>query len=668
MKKLKILLPFSLIIIFIFRLQIKYDYNPNSNYVIGKIIDYKVKENYTVINLEQIIVYYYDEFNYKIGDTIKVEGDIKEIEPNTNFNLFNYKKYMLGKRIVHKIESKTITLKKENKKILYKIKNKIKQRTEKHKYFSLFIVGENNLENEIKDSFKINGISHLFAISGMHITLFISILTFILKKMIKNKKIILLLITLFLLFYMFITNYSVSVVRASLLTILININKLYKLNISTLKLLVYIFLICLSYNPYYIYQVGFVFTFLITFTLILFSKKIPSNYILKILITSIISFIVSIPILINNFYSVNFLSPLLNIIFIPFITFIIFPLTLITFIFHNLICILDIFINILEFLSLNLSKIDLFIFTFKKVPLFLIIIYYIIIYFILNKILNKKYNYIFILLIILIIHHNINYFNNYSRITVLDVGQGDSSLIELEHNKGNILIDTGGNIYKDQTSNILIPYFKSVGIRKIDYLILTHGDYDHMGNAISLVNNFKVENVVFNCGELNNLENELISILKEKNIKYYSCIKELNIDKYELHFLNTSIYDDENTNSSVIYLNYNNYKFLFMGDASIKREKDILEKYNLSNIDFLKVGHHGSNTSSSEEFINEINPKHSIISVGKNNRYGHPKKSVLDTLKSSKIYRTDKDGSIRIELNKNEYRIRTCNTYERSKK
>ena len=668
MKKLKILLLFSLIIIFIFRLQIKYDYNPNSNYVIGKIIDYKVKENYTVINLEQIIVYYYDEFNYKIGDTIKVEGDIKEIEPNTNFNLFNYKKYMLGKRIVHKIESKKITLIKENKNILYKIKNKIKERTEKHKYFSLFIVGENNLENEIKDSFKINGISHLFAISGMHITLFISILTFILKKIIKNKKIILLLIILFLLFYMFITNYSVSVVRASLLTILININKLYKLNISTLKLLVYIFLICLSYNPYYIYQVGFVFTFLITFTLILFSKKIPSNYILKILITSIISFIVSIPILINNFYSVNFLSPLLNIIFIPFITFIIFPLTLITFIFPNLICILDIFINILEFLSLNLSKIDLFIFTFKKVPLFLIIIYYIIIYFILNKILNKKYNYIFILLIILIIHHNINYFNNYSRITVLDVGQGDSSLIELEHNKGNILIDTGGNIYKDQTSNILIPYFKSVGIRKIDYLVLTHGDYDHMGEAINLVNNFKVDNVIFNCGEFNELEKELIKVLDKKKIKYYSCIKELNIDKYKLHFLNTSIYDDENTNSSVIYLNYNNYKFLFMGDASIEREKDILEKYNLSNIDFLKVGHHGSNTSSSEEFINEINPKHSIISVGKNNRYGHPKKSVLDTLKSSKIYRTDKDGSIEVKLNKNEYRIRTCNTYERSKK
>lgn len=97
-----------------------------------------------------------------------------------------------------------------------------------------------------------------------------------------------------------------------------------------------------------------------------------------------------------------------------------------------------------------------------------------------------------------------------------------------------------------------------------------------------------------------------------------------------------------------------------MGDAGINREKDILEKYNLSNIDFLKVGHHGSNTSSSEDFINIINPKYSIISVGENNRYNHPKDSVLDTLKSSKIYRTDLDGSIEIKINKNGYKIKTC--------
>ena len=183
-----------------------------------------------------------------------------------------------------------------------------------------------------------------------------------------------------------------------------------------------------------------------------------------------------------------------------------------------------------------------------------------------------------------------------------------------------------------------------------------------MGEAINLVNNFKVKNVIFNCGEYNDLENELIEVLDRKKIKYYSCIKELNIDKYKLQFLNTKEYDNENDNSSIIYFNYNSYKFLFMGDAGVEKEKDILEKYNISDIDFLKVGHHGSKTSSSEEFINSINPKYSIISVGKNNRYGHPNKEVLNNLDNSKIYRTDQDGSIMFKINNNRLKIETCSS------
>lgn len=100
---------------------------------------------------------------------------------------------------------------------------------------------------------------------------------------------------------------------------------------------------------------------------------------------------------------------------------------------------------------------------------------------------------------------------------------------------------------------------------------------------------------------------------------------------------------------------------MFMGDAGVEKEKDILEKYSLENIDFFKVGHHGSNTSSSIEFVSKINPKYSLISVGKDNKYGHPKSSVLDNLSSSNIYRTDLDGSIEIKLNKNGYNIRTYN-------
>lgn len=181
-----------------------------------------------------------------------------------------------------------------------------------------------------------------------------------------------------------------------------------------------------------------------------------------------------------------------------------------------------------------------------------------------------------------------------------------------------------------------------------------------MGETINLVNNFKVEKVIFNCGPYNNLEKDLIKVLDKKKIPYYSCIKELNIGNNKLYFLNNKYYGNENDNSSIIYTKLNNHKFLFMGDAGIEVEKDLIKKYNLQDIDVLKVGHHGSKTSSGKEFINEVNPKYSIISVGKNNRYGHPNDGVLENLKDSKIYRTDEAGSIMFKIKSNKLKIENC--------
>lgn len=169
-----------------------------------------------------------------------------------------------------------------------------------------------------------------------------------------------------------------------------------------------------------------------------------------------------------------------------------------------------------------------------------------------------------------------------------------------------------------------------------------------MGEAENLINNFNVENVIFNCGESNELETRLIQTLEKKNILYHQCLKELNLNHQKIQFLNTEIYGDENEDSNVIYMNWHG-RLLFMGDAGIDRERDLLKKYELKNIDVLKVGHHGSKTSS-EEFIQKVNPKYSIISVGRKNRYGHPHQEVLNYLKNSKVYRTDQDGSIMFEI------------------
>ena len=181
-----------------------------------------------------------------------------------------------------------------------------------------------------------------------------------------------------------------------------------------------------------------------------------------------------------------------------------------------------------------------------------------------------------------------------------------------------------------------------------------------MGEAINLVENFKVEKVIFNCGEFNDLEQELIKVLDKKKIKYYSCIKELNIDKNKLYFLNNKDYGNENDNSSVIYTELNNHKFLFMGDAGVKVEENLIKKYNLQDIDVLKVGHHGSRTSSSQNFIDKMDPKYSLISVGENNKFGHPNENVLDNLEDSKIYRTDQDGSIMFKIKNNKLELETC--------
>ena len=130
-----------------------------------------------------------------------------------------------------------------------------------------------------------------------------------------------------------------------------------------------------------------------------------------------------------------------------------------------------------------------------------------------------------------------------------------------------------------------------------------------------------------------------------------------------MYFLNNKDYSNENDNSSVIYTELNNYRFLFMGDAGVEVEEDLIEKYNLNDIDVLKVGHHGSKTSSGKKkFIDEISPEYSIISVDKNNRYGHPNDSVLDNLENSKIYRTDEDGSIMFKIKNDKLKIETCAT------
>ena len=616
----------------------------------------------------------YFEDNLKLGDLISVAGELEEPERNRVFNGFDYKKYLYNKHIFYLMNANNISIMEKNSGLLFYFKNLVMDRinsiSKSKGYIMTFILGDKSfIDNEVKESYQDNGISHLFAVSGMHISLFAGIMLFFLKRVSYNNYFNYGMVCLFLLFYLFLAGFPASLLRASVMFILFSINKVFNLKISNLNILFMVIITILFIDPFYLFDIGFQFSYLISGTLIMMRWKIGviKSKLKRSFYVSVVCFLVSFPICIYNFYGTNFMSVLFNLFYIPFVSIIVFPLSLITFVFPFLDSVLYYSIFVMERISLFISSINFGYIIFPKVNFGVYFIYYIVIFLSFWKI-----EFVLLFLVMLLIHKGYIYFNSNLYVYYLDVGQGDSALIRLPNNSGNILIDTGGKFsyemekWREKRSKYsivkssTIPFLKSFGIKKLDYLILSHGDYDHIGEAINLVDNFNVEKVIFNCGLYNDLENELIEVLDKKKIKYYSCIKELNIDNNKFHFLQTKEYDNENENSNVIYTELNGYKFMFMGDAGVEKEKDILEKYNVSKIDVLKIGHHGSKTSSDKNFIDEMNPKYSVISVGKNNRYGHPNKEVLENLSKSKIYRTDQDGSIMFKIKNNKLKIGIC--------
>ena len=632
----------------------KSKYTKDDKEFIGIVTKYEVKEDKITIEIKAkeklLITYKYQdkEFNnLSYGDKIKVKGTLITPSKNTNQNTFNYQKYLYYKKIYYLVEATSINKIANNHNYLYTIKNTLYQKINKLKssnYIKTLLFCDNTLSKEIKESYRINGISHLFSVSGMHINFFVSIIYLYLNKITYNKRIKYLITNIFIITYLILFPSS-SLLRSAVMSILYSINYLLKLKIKKIDILLLTLGVSLLINPFIIYDLGYIYSYTITFFLVLSSSTLKKkNKINKIIYISLLSFLVSIPITIYNSFEINIISILLNIILVPIISIIILPLTILTYIFPILDSILYLFTNTLETISLFISKINITKIIFPKPSLLIIVLYYII--FLLSY-QNKKYFYLNIILLIII--YISPYLNSNFEVLMFEVGEADCHLIKYPYNKNTILIDTGKNEYK--IKNEVIPYLKSIGIKKIDYLIITHGDEDHIGGSITLINNFQVKNVVLNKGTFTDLEKELIKNLNKKKIPYQININKINLSNHTIYLLNNTKYNNENDNSIITYFTYQKYKFLYMGDASITTEDNLLENYNLNNISILKVGHHGSNTSSSKDFISQINPSISLISVGENNIYHHPNKEVINNLSKSRIYRTDINNMVKLTIN-----------------
>lgn len=656
----KHLIKIIIIIIFIITLlytnyyPFKSKYTKDDKEFIGIVTKCEVKEDKITIEIKAkeklLITYKYQdkEFNnLSYGDKIKVKGTLITPSKNTNQNTFNYQKYLYHKKIYYLVKATSINKIANNHNYLYTIKNTLYQKIDKLKssnYIKTLLFCDNTLSKEIKESYRTNGISHLFSVSGMHINFFISIIYLYLNKITYNKRIKYLITNIFIIIYLILFPSS-SLLRSAVMSILYSINYLLKLKIKKIDILLLTLGVSLLINPFIIYDLGYIYSYTITFFLVLSSSTLKKkNKINKIIYISLLSFLVSIPITIYNSYEINIISILLNIILVPIISIIILPLTILTYIFPILDSILYLFTNTLETISLFISKINITKIIFPKPSLLIIVLYYII--FLLSY-QNKKYFYLNIILLIII--YIFPYLNSNFEVVMFEVGEADCHLIKYPYNKNTILIDTGKNEYK--IKNEIIPYLKSIGIKKIDYLIITHGDEDHIGGSITLINNFQVKNVILNKGTFTDLEKELIKNLNKKKIPYQININKINLSNHTIYLLNNIKYNNENDNSIITYFTYQKYKFLYMGDASITTEDNLLENYNLNNISILKVGHHGSNISSSKDFISQINPSISLISVGENNIYHHPNKEVINNLSKSRIYRTDINNMVKLTIN-----------------
>lgn len=371
-------------------------YNSSETFFIGIVDAIKKSDDYykiTIKSKEKIIGSYYSKepLNISLGDKITFTGTLNKPKNNTIPNTFNYRKYLYNHHIYYLVKIDNIKIISKTRSVKYKVKNYIIKRSEKFKhsdYFKAFLIGDKS-EMDDYSIFQKNGVSHLFAISGMHLSLLSGIILFVFKKS-RFKEII---ACIFLILFSMITNYSASIYRSLLLFIYIVLNKKLDLRISTVNVLLLVVCTLIIFNPLIIYDMGFLYSVSVSLGLILFNKYMKKNYFINMFLTSFIAFLFSLPITLYYNYEINLMQIINNVIIVPLVSIIIYPLTILTFIFSFLEPILNVLINILKFISTHLIMINIIV---PKVSLIFYFIYYIFLFMFLKT--NRN---IFILLIII---------------------------------------------------------------------------------------------------------------------------------------------------------------------------------------------------------------------------------------------------------------------------
>jgi len=538
------------------------------------------------------------------------------------------------------------------------------------------LLGERGrMSGSVTRSLQDSGLYHLFAISGAHIAI-ISFLIFSFLKVLKVPERTSYIVLIFILvFYAMLVEGRPSIIRATLMTIIFLIGKLIWKDTNLLNTLSLSAFILLLFNPFHLFSLGFQMTFAATLSIVLFFPviirhlpKLPLN-ISDILVLSFTAQLGIIPITASAFNRIAFTPLILNLIALPLISLIMasgylfvpiaflsagiarFPVRLLDLLITALISISD-FASTLDFLSYRIPT-----------PHTLIVCGY---YFFLlaflapKKIKRQKIltSVLFFVFFIMLITHPFPTKSKHLRMTVIDVGNGDSILIEFPGNK-KMLVDGGGSAYGDYDigERVVSPVLWDKGIKKIDYLVLTHSHPDHLYGLFSVVENFRIIEFWESLSPAaetayRTFKNNLSPKTKKKELYRGASFQ---IGKANVTILHPAKPERppasvHNNQSLVMMITFRETSFLLTGDAEYQAEQEILSYYHDIECQVLKCPHHGSDSSSTESFIKAVSPEIVVISVGKNNLYGLPDRDVIRRYEKtgSEIYRTDLHGAVEI--------------------
>ncbi|HLR20585.1 MAG TPA: DNA internalization-related competence protein ComEC/Rec2 [Tissierellaceae bacterium] len=645
---------------------------------------------------EKIVLNILGKEEFDIGDKLLFNGELRKPDINGNPKLYNYRLNLMTEKIYSTMTIKEYSIRnidKTSKPIRYKLKDKFTKDIEKlyDKYLDKdnsslmksIILGKSfYLEEENVDLYRDLGLAHILAVSGLHIGIISGFFIFIFSRLGIKRRVNILLTLGMLWTYAYVIGFPTSILRANIMITILLYSQIIHEPYDSINSLSFAMFLLLIINPYYLFSIGFQLSFIASFSIIVFTPRINdlfypiNNYISNSLASIIGVQIGIIPIQIYYFNSFNVLSILANLIFIPVLSLaliIAFVMIIFNYMFSYMNILIGPILNfILAFQSRILHNLDGIIdnWIIFSPEIISIVVYYILIFVILRiidiNIFSKDMSKVFVLSLALILVFNLFIFigDSNTELHFIDVGQGDSLLIRTKNK--NYLMDTGGSLFGNFNigKNITLPYLQKLGVRSLDAVFITHFHEDHCEGLSALIEGLDID-VVFGTHSL--VDDPIYEEVHNKKIPY----KELKTgDKLKLdnNLQLLVIWPDEDLNSKysennmslVSVLSDSKANILLTGDMEKEVENIISSKY-LIDVDIIKVPHHGSNTSSTEDLLESIMPDIGVISLGKNNMYGHPDTEVVSRYEdiSTKIYRTDESGLVKTVLDSNGYTIDT---------